>query len=59
VGSNDHLKSELAELIQLVSSRRIDLSSSITRKVGLEEVNKGIQILEKNIGNPVRVVVEQ
>jgi D-arabinose 1-dehydrogenase-like Zn-dependent alcohol dehydrogenase len=59
VGSNDHLKTELAELIQLVASKRIDLSGSITHKVKLEEVNKGIQILEKGIGNPVRVVVEQ
>jgi 2-desacetyl-2-hydroxyethyl bacteriochlorophyllide A dehydrogenase len=59
VGSNDHLKSELAELIQLVGSGRIDLSSSITHRVKLEEVNKGLQILEKGIGNPVRVVVEQ
>jgi 2-desacetyl-2-hydroxyethyl bacteriochlorophyllide A dehydrogenase len=59
VGSNDHLKSELAELIQLVASGRIDLSSSITHRVKLEEVNRGIQISEKNIGNPVRVVVEQ
>jgi propanol-preferring alcohol dehydrogenase len=59
LGSNDHLKSELAELIQLVGSRRIDISSSITHRVKLEEVNKGIQILEKGIGDPVRVVVEQ
>jgi propanol-preferring alcohol dehydrogenase len=59
VGVNDHLKSELAELIGLVSSGGIDLSGSVTHKVKLDEVNRGIQILEKDIGNPVRVVVEQ
>jgi len=57
VGVNDHLKSELAELIELVGSGRIDLSASVTHRVPLEEVNRGIQILEEQIGNPIRVVV--
>jgi 2-desacetyl-2-hydroxyethyl bacteriochlorophyllide A dehydrogenase len=57
IGVNDHLKSELAELIEFVGSGRIDLSASITRRLPLEEVNRGIQILEEKIGNPIRVVV--
>ena len=59
LGVDDHLKSELTELIELVSRGKIDLSSSITHRVKLEEVNHGIEILEKNIGTPIRVVVEQ
>jgi 2-desacetyl-2-hydroxyethyl bacteriochlorophyllide A dehydrogenase len=59
VGVNDHLKSELAELIELVNSGRVDLSSSVTHKVKLEEVNEGIQILQNNIGHPTRVVIQQ
>ncbi len=58
VGVNDHLKSELADLIQLVKSGRVDLSGSVTHKVKLEEANKGLQILHDNIGLPVRVVIE-
>ncbi len=57
IGVNDHLKSELAELIGLVGSGRIDLSGSVTHRVPLEDVNRGIQILEEKTGNPIRVVV--
>jgi len=59
VGVNDHVKSELAELIELVGSGRIDLSVSVTHRVSLEDVNRGIQILEEQIGNPIRVVVAE
>jgi 2-desacetyl-2-hydroxyethyl bacteriochlorophyllide A dehydrogenase len=59
LGVNDHLKSELTELIELVSRRTINLSPSITHRLKLEEVNQGMQILEKNIGTPIRVVIEQ
>lgn len=59
LGVNDHLKSELRELIELVNSGRLDLSASVTHKVSLEDVNHGIRILEEKIGNPLRVVVEQ
>lgn len=57
IGVNDHLKSELAQLIELVDSGKIDLSSTVTHRVQLEDVNYGMEILEKKIGNPVRVVV--
>jgi propanol-preferring alcohol dehydrogenase len=59
IGVNDHLKSELAELIGLVNSGRVDLSGSVTHKVKLEEINYGLQILRGNIGQPIRVVIEQ
>jgi 2-desacetyl-2-hydroxyethyl bacteriochlorophyllide A dehydrogenase len=59
VGVNDHLEFELAELIELVSSGKLDLSDSITHRVSLEDVNSGFDILEKKIGNPIRVVVVQ
>jgi 2-desacetyl-2-hydroxyethyl bacteriochlorophyllide A dehydrogenase len=57
IGSDDHLKSELSKLIKLVDSKKLDLSTSITNKVRLEDVNEGIRIIEENIGNPIRVVV--
>jgi Zn-dependent alcohol dehydrogenase len=44
-------------LIELIESRKLDLSTSITHKVRLEDVNDGMQIVEGNIGNPIRVVV--
>jgi propanol-preferring alcohol dehydrogenase len=57
IGVNDHLKSELAQLIDYVASDRLDLSRSITHRVALGDVNHGMQILTENIGNPIRVVV--
>ena len=59
LGVNDHLRSELTELIDLVSRGKINLSTSITHRLKLEEVNQGMQILERNIGAPIRVVIEQ
>jgi propanol-preferring alcohol dehydrogenase len=57
IGVNDHLRSELAQLIDIIGSGRMDLSRSITHRVHLDEVNTGLEILEKRTGNPIRVVV--
>jgi 2-desacetyl-2-hydroxyethyl bacteriochlorophyllide A dehydrogenase len=57
IGVNDHFKSELATLIKLTASGKIDLSTSVTHRIPLEDVNIGMEILEKKIGNPVRVVI--
>jgi threonine dehydrogenase-like Zn-dependent dehydrogenase len=57
IGSDDHTYSELKKLIQLVQSGDLDLSASVTHKVSLDDVNKGLQIVERGIGNPIRVVV--
>ena len=57
IGSDDHTKSELRDLIQLVDSGRLDLSSSVTHRLRLEDVNTGLEIVERGIGNPIRIVV--
>jgi propanol-preferring alcohol dehydrogenase len=59
MGSNDHLRQEVVQLIDFVRSGKIDLSASITHRLSLDEVNRGMEILEKKIGNPMRVVVTQ
>ena len=56
VGVNDHLKTELVQLIKLVRSGILDLSRSVTQKVTLKNVNDGFQILEENSANSIRVV---
>ena len=48
IGVNDHLRPEMARLIELVGLGRIDLSRSVTHRVSLEEVNRGMKILERN-----------
>lgn len=59
VGVNDHLKTELTELVGLVRSGKLDLSDSVTSRVSLKDINRGFEILERNIGDPIRVVVVQ
>jgi len=57
--SIEHNRWELARVIELRASGRIDLSKSITHRVRLEEINRGLEMLEKKIGDPLRIVVVQ
>ena len=57
--SVEHLQGEMLRVIELAKEKKIDLSKSITHRISLDEVNKGLEILEKKIGNPVRVVIVQ
>ena len=59
VGVDDHLKNELVELIDLVSSRKLDLSHSVTHRVSLEDINAGFKILEDPNEHPIRVVASK
>jgi 2-desacetyl-2-hydroxyethyl bacteriochlorophyllide A dehydrogenase len=61
VGVNDHLKTELTQLVRFVRSGRIDLSHSVTHRVPLEDINDGLRILEDENENekPIRVVVSR
>ena len=57
IGVDDHLKTELRELVYFVESRRLDLSHSITHRVRLEEINEGLRILEDEDEKAIRVAV--
>lgn len=59
IGVNDHLKSEMTQLIKLIQTGKVDLSKSITHRFSLEDINGGIEVLEKKIGDPLRVMVTQ
>jgi propanol-preferring alcohol dehydrogenase len=59
VGVDDHLKSELRQLINFVDSRKIDLSHSVTHKITLEDINAGFKILEDPDEHPIRVVASK
>ena len=56
MGVDDHLRTELEELIRLTRTRRIDLSKSVTHTIGLEDINRGLGILETNRENVIRIV---
>lgn len=57
IGVNDHLKREMMKIIQLASTGRLNLSKSITRILPLEKVNYGLGILERGLGNIIRIVL--
>jgi len=59
IGVNDHLKSELYQLIDLISSGRLDLSASVTHRLPLEEANRAMEMLENRLDNPIRIVLVQ
>jgi propanol-preferring alcohol dehydrogenase len=59
IGADDHLKSEMKQLIDLVEAGKIDLSHSITHRFSLEDVNDGFEILERGAENLLRAVVVQ
>jgi threonine dehydrogenase-like Zn-dependent dehydrogenase len=48
---------EIEEIIRLVAGGRLDISSSITRRISLVEINEGLAALYKKEGNPIRIVV--
>ena len=51
-------KDEMEPLIELVKTKRIDLSHSISLTLPFEKINDGIKIVRNNVGNPIRVVME-
>jgi threonine dehydrogenase-like Zn-dependent dehydrogenase len=54
----DHLKSEIPEVLKFIESGRYEFKNVVTHRIPLEEVNQGIEILDKRIGNPGRIVLE-
>jgi len=55
--SMDHTKQDLERTIDLVANGQIDLTHSITHRFALKNGLNGINILEKKIENPVRVML--
>jgi propanol-preferring alcohol dehydrogenase len=51
------IKQDYPRIIELVSSGKVDLSRSITHRLSLNEINRGLEILETREGNPLRIVV--
>jgi D-arabinose 1-dehydrogenase-like Zn-dependent alcohol dehydrogenase len=49
---------DIETLAKLVSSGRLDLSRSVSEIVSLEDLRSGIEKLERQDGNPIRIVVK-
>ena len=51
-------KDEMPELIELVRTKKIDLSLSVSLTLPFEKINEGLNIVNNDVGNPMRVVLE-
>jgi D-arabinose 1-dehydrogenase-like Zn-dependent alcohol dehydrogenase len=49
---------DIETLATLVSTGRLDLSRSVSKIVSLDDVRSGIEMLERQDGNPVRILVK-
>jgi alcohol dehydrogenase, propanol-preferring len=57
LGSYAFTVREIEEIIRLVTSGKLDISSSISRRISLKDINAGLRALHKKEDNPIRIVV--
>ncbi len=57
LGHLGYENADIETLAKLVSLGRLDLSRSISRIIGLEEIQAGIDALDHADGNPIRILV--
>jgi propanol-preferring alcohol dehydrogenase len=58
VTSCDHTLDDHRRVMSLVASGKVDLAKSVTHKVPFEKINEGIDMLDEQKGNPIRIVAE-
>jgi len=58
VASTDHTLDDHRRVLSLVAGGKIDLTKSITHRIPFEKINEGIDMLDEQKGNPIRIVAE-
>lgn len=58
LGSYSYCKRDIERVVKLATNKELNLAKSITHKLHLEEVNKGIEILDGRLENPLRVIIQ-
>lgn len=56
--SCDHTRTELYQVLKLISLGRIDVSQSITHKVSLKQIVEGIELIESNKEHVEKVIID-
>lgn len=54
----DHLKSEIPEVLRLIETGRFVFGDAVTHRFPLRSVNEAVGVLQNRVGNPGRVVLE-
>jgi D-arabinose 1-dehydrogenase-like Zn-dependent alcohol dehydrogenase len=57
LGSYGFTVNEIASLVSLVSSGRLDISGSVSLTLGLDQINEALERLHHKIGDPIRIVI--
>ena len=57
LGSYGFTVNEIASLVSLVSSGRLDISGSVSLTLGLNQINEALERLHHKIGDPIRIVI--
>ena len=58
-GCNEHPRHQMIEIIELVRQKKVDVTDSITHKIKLDDVNRGLEMLDKKSDDLLRVVMVQ
>ena len=58
LGHLGYQNGDIETLAKLVSNRRLDVSRSISEVIPLDEIASAIDKLEKQEGNPIRILVK-
>ncbi|GAH62923.1 unnamed protein product [marine sediment metagenome] len=59
IGSYAFERRDIAILLELISSGKLDISGSITARFNLEEANTALEHLRDKAGKPIRIVIVQ
>ncbi|MHA1431163.1 MAG: zinc-binding dehydrogenase [Candidatus Freyarchaeota archaeon] len=58
LGSFGSTREEIDRILELIKMGRLDLSRSVSQVLELEQINEGLEKLEKKEGNPIRIVFQ-
>ncbi|MHA1578560.1 MAG: hypothetical protein ACTSUQ_02890 [Candidatus Freyarchaeota archaeon] len=58
MGSFGSTRGEIDRILELIKMGRLDLSRAISQVLELEQINEGLEKLEKKEGNPIRIVFQ-
>ncbi|MDA4129762.1 MAG: hypothetical protein OK457_03220, partial [Thaumarchaeota archaeon] len=54
----DHIKSEIPEVLRLIEIGRYQFGDAVTHRFPLRSANEAVEMLQKRIGNPGRIILE-
>jgi propanol-preferring alcohol dehydrogenase len=55
--TQNHTRNHLIRVLDLISTGRINIAGSISQKYPLKEVNEALEALDKQTGNPIRIIL--